>query len=239
MTDTTESELRDLKGPEQQLAAARSRAYKVFAETFEYPDEAFCELIRNGALLESLRAVLSSIDPGLAGALDGEALRDPGGEDDLAVEYTRLFDVGTGGPPCPLYGGLYGGARMKTMEEAVRFYNYFGLSLSEEQRELPDHITTQLEFLHFLAYRETEALQAEGDADSFRRAQRDFIDRAPGKWVPKLQGRMQGQKPMRFFTALVDALVRFLANDRARVVALVGSAPPPSQDPSRSTNRGA
>ncbi len=128
---------------------------------------------------------------------------------------------------------------MKTMEEAVRFYNYFGLSLSEEQRELPDHITTQMEFLHFLAYRETEALQTAGDADSFRRAQRDFIERAPGKWVPKLQGRMQGQKPMRFFTALVDALARFLANDRARMVALVGRARPPSKDPSRSTNRGA
>ena len=36
----------------------------------------------------------------------------------------------------------------------MRFYDFFGLSLSEGQREEPDHLLTELEFLHYLAYQE-------------------------------------------------------------------------------------
>ncbi len=149
--------LEDMTGEAQQ-AAARSQAYAALVWAFDYPDAEFVTTVRGGALAEALRATQGAVDPALA-AGEWSALEDAGtSDDDLAVEYTRLFDVGTGGPPCPLYGGLYAGARMQTMEECVRFYNHFGLTLAEAPRELPDHISTQLEFLHFLAFREAEAL---------------------------------------------------------------------------------
>ena len=94
---------------------------------------------------------------------------------DLHHELFDLFEVGASGPPCALYGGLHSEARMKTMEEALRFYHHFGLTLSEAARELPDHLSTQLEFLHFLAFREAEALDSGLDAGPYRRAQRDFV----------------------------------------------------------------
>ena len=77
-------------------------------------------------------------------------------------EYTRLFDVGlTGKPPCPLSGSSYAGAaKMKSMEEALRFYNHFGLVLNQEQRAMPDQLGTELEFLHFLSYRQAELIEA-------------------------------------------------------------------------------
>ncbi len=154
------------------------------------------------------------------------ALADAGSEaDELAVEYTRLFDVGSGGPPCPLYGGLYGGARMKTMEEAVRFYNHFGLTLSESPRELPDHITTQLEFMHFLAFREAEAVESGEDPGSFQRAQRDFVSRHPGRWVRSLRMRMEKHEPMPVFLEIVSRLEDFLAHDQSHLVALQGPVP--------------
>ncbi len=225
----SEAQLTNLQNPEEQLAAARSRAYRIFAEAWEYPDGAFAEMIRAGDLAAALRETLGAIDSSLAEGIDWEGLAEAGAEDDLAVEYTRLFDVGSGGggPPCPLYGGLYGGARMKTMEEAVRFYNFFGLKMSESPRELPDHVTTQLEFLHFLAFREAEALQQGEDADSYRRAARDFIDRNIGKWIPKLCGRIEQNQGMRFFRALGGALRHMLERDRAYLVARVGSSPSP------------
>ncbi|MCP4038274.1 MAG: hypothetical protein GY733_15140, partial [bacterium] len=139
-----------------------------------------------------------------------KALRTTGEEDDLAVEYTRLFDVGASGPPCPLYGGLYGGARMKVMEEAVRFYNHFGLHLSDERRELPDHLQLQLEFLHFLAFREAEALQAGEDPGSWRRAQRDFIARHPGAWLPKLRAKLEANAPPPYVAEIMRLLGRTL-----------------------------
>ncbi len=152
------------------------------------------------------------MDPSLLDGATWQALTDAGDEDDLAVEFTRLFDVGKSGPPCPLYGGLYGGTRMKTMEEAVRFYNHFGLSLSENIRELPDHLTTELEFLHFLAFREAESHQQGGDPGPYQRAQRDFIFRHPGRWVPELRERLEKNDPMPFFLELVRQLERVLVH---------------------------
>lgn len=217
--------LESISGPEAELAAARSRAYAAFTTCFEYPDAERYEIVRSGALAETLRDVLAAVDPLLAEGESWKTLAEAGAnEDDLAVEFTRLFDVGASGPPCPLYGGLYGGARMKTMEEVVRFYNHFGLTLSESPRELPDHITTQLEFLHYLCFREAEAIGQGGDPSPFRCAQRDFVIRHPGSWVPKLRARLEDAEPMPFFAELVRRLERFLACERERLVALVGPA---------------
>jgi len=197
----------------------------VFAELFDYPDAAFCSAVRDGAVAHALREVLAEVHPALgAGELDG--LDEAGPEDELAVEYTRLFDVGAGGPPCPLYDGVYGGARMKTMEECVRFYHHFGLALSEAPRELPDHLVTELEFLHYLAFREAEALERGEDAGAFRRAARDFALRHPGRFVKKLEGRLARAEAMPFFRALAARLEAFLAHDAEWLVGLVGPTPP-------------
>jgi DMSO reductase family type II enzyme chaperone len=216
--------LSGLHGAAERRAAARSVGYRLFAEALDYPDELLLEEIREGRLARALEELLEGLAPELPGAVDWDALRDAGDEDELQIEYTRLFDVGASGPPCPLYGGLYGGARMKTMEEAVRFYNHFGLTLSETLRELPDHLRTQLEFLHYLAFREAEALQRGADAGPYRRAQRDFLERHPGRWVPKLRGRLESQKPMRFFSELVTGLERFLDGARAELMELTREA---------------
>lgn len=221
-----QQELTELSGEEERSAAARSRAYELFALLFDYPDQAFGEAIRTGELADRIRETLRDLDPSLLEGCDWEALGDAGeAEDDLAVEYTRLFDVGASGPPCPLCGGLYGGARMKTMEEAVRFYNHFGLTLSDSPREMPDHITTELEFLHFLAFREAQSLQNGEDPGPFRRAQRDFAARHPGRWIPKLRQRLEAQDPMPFFRELVSQLDRFLDLDQKRLTGLVGPVP--------------
>ncbi len=225
----SEEILAGLASPDEQRAAARSRAYQVFASAFGYPDGETSQAIREGELAEALRDVLTAIAPALLEHADWGALSDTGkAVDDLAVEFTRLFDVGASGPPCPLYGGLYGGARMKTMEEAVRFYNHFGLTLAESPRELPDHLTTQLEFLHYLCFREAQTLQAGDDPGPFRRAQRDFVSRHPGRWVSKLRQRVEGQKPLRFFAELVRQLDDFLRHEEATLTAELGA---PSTDP--------
>jgi len=200
------------------LAAARSRAYQLFQRALQYPDAELCDWIANDGLVDSLRECLATIEPKFAEQAERwAALRDAGEDDELAIEYTRLFDTGSSGPPCPLYGGLYGGARMKTMEEAVRFYNHFGLTLSEEQRELPDHLAMELEFLHYLTYREATALQAGDDAGPYQRAQRDFIQRHPGSWIPKLCQRLEAEEAHPYFGALFACLADLLGWDAARL----------------------
>jgi DMSO reductase family type II enzyme chaperone len=204
--------------PEVQLAAARSQTYRFFAEALEYPDAEAREAIADGTLSVILRDIFAASASSLLQEVDWEALGQVGDEEDaLQIGYTKLFDVGASGPPCPLHGGLYGGDRMKNMEEVIRFYNYFGLSLSDEQHELPDHIITELEFLHYLCFREAEALQAGEDPGPFSRAQRDFVERHPGGWVPKLRARLTENHPMPFFRELVAQLDRYLGKERERL----------------------
>lgn len=208
---------------EARAAAARSRAYAVFARAFDYPDAQFLPAIRDGELSAALRRALEDVDPSLLEDVDWIALETAGDDDDLAVEYTRLFDVGAGGPPCPLHGGLYGGARMKNMEEAVRFYNHFGLKLSETQHELPDHLTTELEFMHFLCFEEAGALAEGSDAGPYQRAQRDFVSRHPGRWVPALRKRLEQRDPPPFFREVVRQLERFLVHDGVQLFERLGA----------------
>jgi DMSO reductase family type II enzyme chaperone len=224
------------RSPES-LATERSRAYQIFCTAIAYPEDDLCEAIRAGTLSDALRTVLTVVDESLVEGVDWAAFCDAGeGEDDLAVEFSRLFDVGSSGPPCPLYGGLYAGARMKTMEEAVRFYNHFGLTLSDDPRELPDHLTTQLEFLHYLGFREAQALAGDDDPGAYQRAQRDFVARHPGRWVPKLRERVEDQAPAPYFGQLVALLDRFLASEMNRLSREVG-APDLSTRPSAGLQR--
>jgi DMSO reductase family type II enzyme chaperone len=206
--------LASLEGPEQELAAARSRAYALFSEGLAYPDDELRESLIDGGLAQPLRECLTAISTEITNSPEcWRALQEVSDTEDLAIEFTRLFDAGASGPPCPLYGGLYGGDRMAKMEEAVRFYNHFGLTLSDEQRELPDHITTELEFMHFLAYREVEALQAGVDPGSYRRAQRDFVVRNLGSWIPKLCERLEKEGGAAYFQTLLGLLAELLKAD--------------------------
>ncbi len=203
--------LEGLAGEGERRAARRSRAFALLAGALGYPEGLLLEDIREGRLAEALAATLGEL---VVPALDVDALRDGLERDDLAVEYTRLFDVGTSGPPCPLHEGLWAKDRMKTMEEVLRFYHHFGLSLDPERHELPDHLVAELEFLHYLTFREAEALQAGLDAGAYQRARRDFVARHPGRFVPQVRGVMEANGPPRFFSELFRSLNALLVETR-------------------------
>jgi DMSO reductase family type II enzyme chaperone len=207
-------------GAEEKQAAARSSIYGLFQDALAYPDDEVREALASGELVELMRKGLALAEVDFTPAEESwRALREVGSTEDLAVEYTRLFDAGSSGPPCPLYAGLHGGDRLKKMEEAVRFYNHFGLSTSEAQRELPDHLPTQLEFMHYLTYREVEALHAGNDAGPYRRAQRDFVARQLHKWIPKLYALLEEHKASDFLLSLFKLLADFLAWEGRRLKA--------------------
>ena len=101
------------------------------------------------------------------------------------------------------------------MEELVRFYNFFGLRLSPGL--MPDHITVELEFMHYLAFKESEASESGGDVESYRRAERDFLDRQLANWLPRLQASLRSQRPLPFYRALGSLAARLVEYDRRHV----------------------
>ena len=212
----------------------RSLAYGFFAAAMEYPEGELTGLIRAGDVARQARELFCVIHPELEPVIDWSALADAGTDDELSVEYTRLFDVGgADGPPCSLNSGAAkGDARMGLLEELVRFYNYFGLTAAEtEANELPDHLSTQFEFMHYLIFQEGECKAAGEPADDFIRAQRDFINRHPASWVPALSSKLKEHKAPRYYQALGDLMERFITLEQRLLELKVSHLPPPEAHP--------
>lgn len=199
-----------VEAQEVMQAAARCRAYRLFAEALEYPDSVLHARVSQGRMADELIEALAAVDASLLEGFDASAFSACGSEDDFQVEYTRLFDAAASKDACHLYEGIYADSRDRAMEESLRFYDYFGLALSEEAREFPDYLVTQLEFLHYLAYCQSAVAEQGGDSQPYRLAEQDFIERHPGRWVPMLNKQLQEKHPMPYFRYLLRLLDGFL-----------------------------
>ncbi len=60
------------------------------------------------------------------------------------------------------------------------------MRLSDTDRDYPDHLVTELEFLASLCHREWIARQEGLATETFRRAARDFLERHLAAWLPEL-----------------------------------------------------
>lgn len=209
------------------LAARRSLAYGFFAAIFEYPEGELTTLIRDGRIALQARELLAATHPQLE--VDAAALSDAGVADDLAIEYTRLFDVvsGAGGALCSLYGADYDdGARLRLLEELVRFYNFFGLTAEDAPaHERPDHLSAELDFMHFLCFQEAQCADDDETVDDYRRAQRDFLEHHLGKWAPLLRSRLQKHQSLPFYGAVGVLLERFIQREQLHVGELAEGKP--------------
>ena len=128
----------------------------------------------------------------------------------LKTEYSQLFEVGSNGPPVPIREDLQTGQRSGTREDLVRFYEFFGYTLSEKFAWAPDHLSVELEFMHFLCFHE-----AEGGAGalSFQLAQADFSQRHLINWVPALVESVRENSEGSIYWDVVEFLGRFIEAD--------------------------
>ncbi len=211
-----------MKTSPAERARARSLLFQLLAWGFGYPVPELVAQMRGGAYAEALseahrRAFDRSLElpPCACDALTCEA------------QYAELFEVGANGKPAvSLCSGddaelLDGKGRPEFLLELIRWYSHFGLTLRQDpkQRELPDHLTCQLEFLAWLAHLEAGAAPASELARGYRQAQLDFCARSLGPFASRLRERI-GREVVargcdRVFSALADTT-------RAAVVATLG-----------------
>lgn len=153
---------------------------------------------------------------------------------DLKRAYSSMFEVGSDGPPVPIREDLQLGQRTGVREELVRFFDFFGYSLSEKFAWAPDHLSVELEFMQFLAVSEAEALDqvahgetASVDVASFQLGQFDFLERHLINWVPILLQAVERQNSESFYCRVVTLLRDFLAADfawQAQTISTAGAA---------------
>lgn len=188
-----------LRPGDELTAAARSSLYRCLAAAFSFPTSELSEAFACGRFLDELLTTAAALPFALA--VDDGLRGDPAlAHDELEQQYIRLFEVGPGRPPCPLYEGFHRRGRMKIMEELVRFYEHFGLRA--EAGDLPDHLCAELEFMHYLAFKEAAASQAGADSRPYRLAQRDFLRRHLNRWLPRLRLRLEQLEPAGLYLSL-------------------------------------
>ena len=194
-------------GTELPESATRSQLYALLAAGFRYPSAEMFEAFRTGNYQSELMDRVQRL-PHLA-MLSTLVPVEPGTPcQEFENQYVACFEVGSPEPPCPPYEGLYrGGERTQFMLRVSSFYKHFGLAMNQEEgraREVPDHISAELEFMHFLTFKQTQALE-EGTEEllqGYLLAQNDFLQQQMSQWLPAFVEKLEAACPIPFYVTL-------------------------------------
>ena len=185
----------------------RGYVYKVLAGCFCAPDEKLLDMLA-----------------GLAGqdeTMLGEVARAAADEsvETLKVDHARLF-VGPYALLAPPYGSVYleGEALMgESTMDAANSYRQKGLEAAENQ--VPDHITAELEFMHVLLLKQTEAIDT-GEietADHYQQEQGSFLARHLGAWVAQFAEKVVQHADTEYYRTLARVTRDLVLTDLNRL----------------------
>ncbi|MDH3964438.1 MAG: molecular chaperone [Deltaproteobacteria bacterium] len=212
---------------------ARRDTYKSLAECYYLPDG---DLIIKLKGLERQLGVLGSGALSYAALMRSE-LQGPKELKKLAIDFARLF-VGPYSLPAPPYGSVYLEGERKIMGDSTldvqERYRRAGVELSDNFRDVPDHIAAELEFMYFLIFKEIQALE-NSDVDTaidYLEKQRAFLREHLGAWVFDFADSIEENAETDFYKNLARATKAFIEQNFDELSDL--SAPESRSDPSMS-----
>lgn len=130
-------------------------------------------------------------------------------------DYNDAFDPGVTEGACSLREGAHIEDDASALfEELMRFYTFFGLE-REEGAEMPDHLSVELEFMHFLTHLETQVADSPEDLASVQLAQHDFITRHLSRLVKAVRSKLKS--PCEGCVRLVETCDEFVSAELALV----------------------
>ena len=197
---------------------ARENLSRLLAACYYQPGPEFAE----EQLFDSMLAAATRIHPALAAYAKrlGEDFSAEGYQT-LLLDYTRLF-LGPNHIIAKPYGSVWlegGNTVMGESTMAVQaLYQEGGFDMSEEFREVPDHVAVELEFLYLLIYRENEAVRnGEHDAREAKAALRQrFLDEHLGRWVGPFTAAVKTGAQSNFYRQLAELTHRFVGMQAVR-----------------------
>ncbi|HEX6237738.1 MAG TPA: molecular chaperone TorD family protein [Acidimicrobiales bacterium] len=203
---------------DRDTALARSLLYGFLARALAFPSaERLSQLRRH---LGPAVVATTAGDPRL-GRLAHEAVAALDGTDvELRRGHTRTF------PPIesqehPAYESAYASGdifvQTQVMADVAGFYRAHGVTVGGPERERPDHIGTELEFMGFMARKEAVALDELGDGEvaECRRTQRHFLRDHLGCWGPAFGERLALSAPGDLYPRLGRLIRAWLDGDIA------------------------
>ena len=235
--------------PSVERALSRSKLYLLLSWSFLYPeDDEFLDYLQSGEFVEDGRAALENLTKSLenkGGSTVEESLSAISGHlnaieewvnsegtswnlQDLRDDHRRVFS-NVISLDCPPYETLFGNdhvfGQSYTMGDIAGFYSAFGLQLSNDIHERIDHLSVELEFIHYLSYKESYALIHDGPEklQTVVDAEKRFVKEHVGRWVPLFSGMLKRKADFGFYKALAD----FTADWVAFEIAYLGVTPQP------------
>ena len=137
------------------------------------------------------------------------------------ADYNDAFDPSVREGACSLREGSHAEDDQSAIfEELMRFYEFFGLARGEGA-EMPDHMSVELEFMHYLTHLESQVEGQPEELSSLRRAQHDFLSRHLSRLTRGVKGRMNSENP--HCVDLVDTCFDFINAELALVRQRVAS----------------
>jgi putative dimethyl sulfoxide reductase chaperone len=200
--------LSENSGIEARTAMERSGLYGFLATIFRSePTEAQIK----GMKSPSFQEALGGIDLGFTEANETVLARD------LAVEYAALF-LGPGGHVSPHESVHVDDGGQLLSEATLAVKNYIeacGFEYDPDYHELPDHISTEFEFLAEVTRQEAVAWQENELAKALNclEYEREFFDRHLGRWVPAFCERVLERAELPFYRRIIELARNFLDDE--------------------------
>ncbi|MEW6116025.1 MAG: molecular chaperone TorD family protein [Nitrospirota bacterium] len=199
---------------------SRSDCYRLLSACFYQPVR---ELFIEEGLLRNLVSALRTVCPEAAGYADTiEEAYARYNDEELLVEYARLF-VGPNELLAAPYGSVYLEKERRVMGEStletIKMYQEEGLTIDSDFRELPDHITVELEFMYYLIAKEIEALARNevSAAHQHIKKQEHFMNSFLGRWTGQFCEKINENTKNDFYRTLADCTAVFIRNELRRV----------------------
>lgn len=179
-----------LEGQSEDLSNAET--FLCLARAFAIPGEAAMREAMRGALASDLRELVAFRGATAAAWVDRLEKEMAALEEDSALEvvYARLFLVpGDRHPSLNTAAYLDGAIAGGSMHQMIECYAACGLQAHSGFRDLPDHVTVQLEFVAWLyAARET-ARSGEGSLPPLE--PEEFLARFVARWAPRFRAELE------------------------------------------------
>jgi DMSO reductase family type II enzyme chaperone len=201
---------------EWEAAVGRAAIYGFTARSLLYPTDETQRAIRVELvpLLDGLSSTSAELEELLAGALDAHDVD----IEELRRAHGRIF-THIENEDCPAHESAYSPGdvfrRADVMADVAAFYKAHGVQAGGKRRERIDHVTTELEFLSFLARKEAYAIEHLGpdEVEECRRSQEHFLRDHVGCWVPGFSARLQVVADHPFFVAIGSLLGMWIETD--------------------------
>jgi DMSO reductase family type II enzyme chaperone len=207
-------------------ALARAALYRLLSQSFAFPAGETVEALRGDDLPQALE-LSASLPPRPSAALAAFAREAGLDAQALQMEHRRIFShvMTADCPPCEtVYTAHHIFEETSELSDLAGFYRAFGLELVE--RERPDHVSVELEFMHLLTFKEAyaRAYHSEAKVRLCRSAQRAFVRDHLGRWASRFASLLSNKAGGGYYGALAGLLQAFVESE----IALLRVTPEPA-----------